>query len=439
MGLAAISLSALVVALAVSCVSQVNIGILAIVFAWIVGVYFGGMTVGQVIAGFPTSLFLTLVALTLLFSQAQVNGTLDRFARRAVRLCRGNAGLIPIMFFALTALLSSIGPGNIASTALMAPLGMAVAGRYRISPFLMAIMIANGASAGSLSPIAPTGVIVNGIVVEMGILNAQWAIYLNNLMIHTIVAFAGYFAFGGLELFRRAGGTSAGSGVPVDTRVADGGSAAGFVPDNLESQAEDAAFAPRHWLTLAVITTLVISTIVFRVNVGMAAFTGALILTFTRAADDGEAVKQMPWKVILMVTGVTVLVALLQQTGGLDLFSSFLARIATPASSTFVTAFFSGLISIYSSTTGVVLPALLPTVPGLVEQMGGGDLMAIVSSMNSGGHLVDVSPLSTLGALCLAAAPAGTNTRRLFNQLMAWGLSMSVVGGVVCWVVFGLL
>ena len=60
-----------------------------------------------------------------------MNGTLDRVARHAVRLCRGNAGVIPIMFFAMTGLLSSIGPGNIASTALMAPLGMAVAGRYR--------------------------------------------------------------------------------------------------------------------------------------------------------------------------------------------------------------------------------------------------------------------------------------------------------------------
>jgi hypothetical protein len=87
----------------------------------------------------------------------------------------------------------------------------------------------------------------------------------------------------------------------------------------------------------------------------------------------------------------------------------------------------------------VVLPALIPTVPGLIEKMGGGDPMAIISSMNSGGHLVDVSPLSTLGALCLAAAPPGTDTRRLFNQLMAWGLSMSVVGAIVCWIVFGLL
>src|SRR6185503_5729329 len=133
MSLAALSLCALVAALVISCFSEVNIGVLAIVLAWIVGVRFGGMRVEQVIAGFPTALFLTLVALTLLFAQAQVNGTLDRLARRAVRSCRGNAGIIPMMFFVLTAFLSSIGPGNIAATALMAPLGMAVAGRYNIS------------------------------------------------------------------------------------------------------------------------------------------------------------------------------------------------------------------------------------------------------------------------------------------------------------------
>jgi len=441
MSLAAISLSALVAALVISCFSEINIGVLAIVFAWIVGVYFGGMKVDQVIAGFPTALFLTLVALTLLFAQAQVNGTLDRFARRAVRLCRGNAGVIPMMFFVLTALLSSIGPGNIASTALMAPLGMAVAGRYNISPFLMTIMIANGASAGSLSPIAPTGVIVNGLVAKMGITGAQWPIYLNNLMIHTIVAFAGYFAFGGLALFARREAVA-----PAPVAVAGVGAlpnGTSVMPVSAVTvavhEAHEAAFEPRHWLTLAVITTLVVSAIVFQANVGMAAFACALVLTFAKAADDGEAVKRMPWKVILMVTGVTVLVALLEKTGGLDLFSNFLARLATPSTSTLVTAFFTGLISIYSSTTGVVLPALLPTVPGLIEKMGGGDAMAIISSMNSGGHLVDVSPLSTLGALCLAAAPSGTNTRRLFNQLMAWGLSMSVVGAIVCWIVFGLL
>jgi hypothetical protein len=56
--------------------------------------------------------------------------------------------------------------------------------------------------------------------------------------------------------------------------------------------------------------------------------------------------------------------------------------------------------------------------------------------MNIGGHLVDVSPLSTIGALCIAAAPLGVDTRRLFNQMLAWGLSMCVIGAIICYILF---
>ena len=83
----------------------------------------------------------------------------------------------------------------------------------------------------------------------------------------------------------------------------------------------------------------------------------------------------------------------------------------------------------------MVLPAFLPMVPGLALQLPGASAMAIAMSMNIGGHLVDVSPLSTIGALCLAGAPA-EDSRPLFNQLLAWGLSMTVVGAVLCYLAF---
>ena len=108
----------------------------------------------------------------------------------------------------------------------------------------MTIMIANGASAGSLSPIAPTGVVVNGLIAKMGITNQQWPIYLNNLMIHTIVAFEGYFVFGGLTLFARRGVVAAASVAAVGV---------GYSGSDAENEAP---FAPRHWLTHAVITAL---------------------------------------------------------------------------------------------------------------------------------------------------------------------------------------
>jgi di/tricarboxylate transporter len=410
-----------VLALVVSCISSVNIGILAIVLAWLVGTYLGGIPVAEVVAGFPTPLFLTLAGLTLLFSQAQINGTLDGISRPAIRLCRGNTGGIPMIFFVLTTVLSSIGPGNIASCALMAPLGMAAAGRYGIPPFLMAIMIANGASAGSVSPVAPTGVIANGIGASIGLANTEWPIFRNNLVVHTIVAFSGYFLFGGWRLFFHHRAKGAVAGTQTQPEGADGASP---------------PFQWRQWLTLAVIITLVVSVIFFNLNVGFVAFTGAILLTFARAADESEAVRKMPWKVIMMVCGVTTLIAILEKTGGMTLFTDILARLATPATATAVTAFFTGVVSIYSSTTGVVLPAFLPMVPGLVERMGGGDPMAIFSAMTVGGHLVDLSPVSTLGALCMASAPPGTDMRVLFNQLLAWGMSMSLVGALVCWLIF---
>jgi hypothetical protein len=75
----------------------------------------------------------------------------------------------------------------------------------------------------------------------------------------------------------------------------------------------------------------------------------------------------------------------------------------------------------------------------LIEKLGGGDPLTIAYSINVGAHLVDVSPLSTLGALCIANAAESENRTVLFNWMLAWGLSMAFVGAIVCFLLFGLL
>jgi di/tricarboxylate transporter len=412
MDLAYVSLGALVAAILVSCFTELNVGVLAIALAWIVGVYVGGLPLNDVIAGFPVSLFLTLAGVTLLFAQAQQNRTLDRIAHRAVRVCRGNTGFIPIMFFVLGCALASMGPGNISTAALLGPMAMAVAGRAAIPAFLMIIMVGNGAQAGALSPFAPTGVIVNGLMVKIGLPGHEWFTYSTNLAAHAAVAFGGYFMFGGLKLFKSSAVVT------------------------IEHKAEDIEFDRSNVITMVVISALLIGVLFFRMNVGMGAFAGAVILAGLGAADHKEAMKRMPWSVIVMMSGVTVLIALMEKTGGLDLFTAALARMATPGTITGVIAFVTGLISVYSSTSGVVLPAFLPTIPGLIERLGGGDPLAIAASMNIGAHLVDLSPLSTTGALCIAAIASGENIRSVFNKLLVWGLSMTVVGAIFCYIFF---
>jgi len=413
MSLAWISLLALATAITLSMFTQVNVGVVSLALAWLVGVYLGGIPLSQVIGTFPVQLFLTLAGVTLLFGMAAANGTLGRVASRAVHVCRGNAGLIPVMFFVIAAVLSSIGPGNISTTAIMAPMAMAVGHQAGVPPFLMALMVGNGAQAGALSPFAPTGVIVNGIMDRMNLDGHEVTTYVNNLLAHVAVTFVAYLVFGGLRLFK------------AGSREIDDSKAVHLEP-----------FHPVHWFTLAILVTLVAGVIGWDLQVGMAALTGAAVLSLAGGADEKDAIKKMPWGVVLMVCGVTVLIGVLEKTQGMALFSDLLARVSTPGSATFVVALVTGVVSVYSSTSGVVLPAFLPTVPGLVERLGGGDVLAIASAMMVGGHLVDLSPLSTIGALCIAALPVGSDPKRLFNQLLAWGLSMTVIGAVICWVLF---
>ncbi len=410
MNLAWLSLAALLIAIVLSCVTQLNVGVLGLAFAWVLGVYIAGMSLNDVLAGFPVQLFLMLVGVTLLFAQAQVNGTLDKLSTSAVKLCGGNVGLVPVMFFVVACTIASLGPGHIATAAMLAPMAMPMAARAGIPLFLMAIMVGNGAQAGSLSPFAPTGVIVSGIMERINLGGHEWYWYWTALAAHAVIAFGAYFLFGGWRLFTRT--------------YHDG-----------EAQ-KTSAFDGRNWATLTAILGVIVAVLAVNANVGMAALFAAALLAVFGVADHEQAVKRMPWTAIVMVSGVTVLISLLEKTGGLELFSAMLAAVATPSTMTGVVAFVTGVISVFSSTSGVVLPAFLPTIPSVIARLGGGDPLALAASMNIGSHLVDMSPLSTTGAVCMAGIHDPKDFKDTYNKMLAWGAAMTVVGAVLCYLVF---
>jgi di/tricarboxylate transporter len=399
------SLIALLVAIALSLTSRINVGIVAMAFAWIIGTTIAGQRPEQISAGFPSSLFLTLAGVSLLFALAESNGTLERVANRAVRVAGGSARVIPIVFFVSAFVLSSIGPGAISAVALLIPLAMAIGTRAGVPRFLTALMVANGANAGNLSPISAVGVVANAKMAEAGLVGHGTKVWLSSFVAHALVAAVAY-----VWLVRRR--TTTESVVATEAPVVE-----------IDRQ---------HVITLVVIAAWIVGVVAFSLSVGLAAFAAAAILILARVADEGTAIRRVPWGVIVMVCGVTVLITLLDKTGGMELFTSLLAALATPVTVNGVVAFVTGLISSWSSTVGVVLPVFLPAVPGLVQKVGGGDPLAVALSINVGGAMVDVSPLSTLGALCVAAVSDPGEARTLFRQLLAWGLAMSVVGALLC-------
>jgi len=402
------SLLALLVAIALSFSARVNVGVAALALAFLLGLALPGLRAEGVAAAFPSSLFLTLLGVTLLFAATEANGTLARVAARAVRLARGDARLVPWLLFAIAFIVSAVGPGAVPSVALVAPLAAKVAARMGLSPFIGALFVANGANAGNLSPLSAVGIIANSRMAEAGVGGHEAKVFAANALAHVLVSVAAYAVW----RWRGPGREPA--------------------PQSPPPAIEAAPLEPGQKLSLAVLTAWALGVVAFRLPVGLSALVAVVVLLASHAADESRTLRAVPWAAVLMVSGMSTLVALVEKTGGMDLFSGLLARLSTPGTVNGAMAFVTGVISTWSSTSGVVLPAFLPTVPGVLKHLGGGDPLALSLSINVGSSLVDVSPLSTLGALCVAAVEDPQTARALFRQLMAWGLSMSVVGALMC-------
>ena len=142
-----------------------------------------------------------------------------------------------------------------------------------------------------------------------------------------------------------------------------------------------------------------------------------------------------------MVTGVTVMITLMTKVGGIDLFAGLIAIFSTAGSISFVTGVVSGIISAFASTTGVILATFIPMAPILLQKVGAPpqELLPLISAIVSCGFVVDMSPLSTSGAIYLANAHASEDKSKLFKNMLVWGLSMAFVGAAIAWVAFSLL
>lgn len=410
---ALLSLLALLVVIAGSLTSRINVGVLAVALAWPIALFAAHWKVEAVMATFPSTLFLTLVGVSLLFGVAQANGTMQAVATTTVGMLRGHAAALPLLFFVMACALSTAGPGAVSATALLAPLAMGIAVQARMPVFLAALMIGNGANAGNLSPISAVGVIVHTAMARIGLEGHVWSVFAANFAAHLLASIAAWLLFGGPALLR------AGRMAHIEAAPSLG---------------------KRHWLTIGVIALWVLAVVFLKLNPGLSAFVAATVLIMSKLGDDAESVRQIPWAVILMVCGVSVLIGVLEKTGGMDLFTTLLAKIATPRTVNGTIAGITGMISTYSSTSGVVYPAFLPAVPGLVQKLGGGDPLQVAMSINVGAALVDVSPLSTIGALCIAALPQGSSSddaKLLFRRLLLWGFSMTLAGALFCQLLIG--
>jgi di/tricarboxylate transporter len=144
-----ISIYALAAMFVIATLLPINMGVLAFVGAFLVGTLVAGQATKEIIAGFPTGLFLTLVGITYLFALAQNNGTIDWLVQLAVRAVRGHVAAIPWIMFFIAAVLTSVGAVSPAAVAIIAPIALGFAIQHRPAASRRSASMAGSPTASS--------------------------------------------------------------------------------------------------------------------------------------------------------------------------------------------------------------------------------------------------------------------------------------------------
>lgn len=426
-------------------VLPLNMGALAFVGAFLLGTVVLGMSTNDILANFPGGLFLTIVGVTYLFAIAQNNGTIDLLVRGAVKLVGSRVALIPWVMFAITAVITAVGALSPAAVAIIAPIALSFAGKYKISPLLMGMMVIHGAQAGGFSPIAVYGVTVNGILAKTDLAFSPTALFLSSLVFNIIIALVLFVVLGGRALLSSKmshfveQAAEARMAVSVGAKAGDvafkGFGSGMYGPrdpagDGVAATKERSQRIPQ-LVTIGGLIALAVVALGFKVDVGFVSITIAIVLALVSPAAQKGAINKISWSTVLLICGMLTFVGVLEEAGTIEFVSNGVAGMGMPFLAALLICYIGAVVSAFASSTAI-LAALIPlAVPFL--STGEIGAVGVICALAVAATIVDVSPFSTNGALVLANAPEGVDKDRFYKQILGYSGIVIVAGPALAW------
>jgi di/tricarboxylate transporter len=429
-----ISVAVLLALFVIATLRPINLGALALVATFGVGVLAAGQDLKTLLSGFPTDVLVLLVGVTYLFGIATVNGTIERIVDWAAGLLRGNPVAIPWAVFVLAAIPTTIGAAGPAGIAMLAPIAMRMAQKYGVNPRLVAVMLVQGSNAGNLSPLNVLGVIVGGTAARNGLDVSPTAMWLANLGFNAVLAVATFVVFGGIASIRAQRERTA---VPVGVA---GPPAPAIAAEHTAEQADtDDRARPSSTVfvsTVAAILLVAVGALGFGFDIGVLTVTAAVALNLLFPTSSAGAVAKIGWSTILLIGGVVTYVALMQRTGTVDAIGHSVAGISAPVLAALVLCLIAAVVSAFASSIGV-LGAIIPlSLPVLAS--GGVPVTGLLIALAISATAVDATPFSSIGALTVASAPEESR-HRVYSGLLRWGFAMVPIAPLATWLLFVVL
>lgn len=385
--IAAGSLILLVVVIVLGIVTKKNVGIIGLLAAYIYGTFVTGLEAAEIYSdGFPTTVFFLIMASTFLFGIANNNGTTEVLAKNVSVLARGNNKIIPWLFAIAVGILAGTG-GSMLILIVVLPIAYSVCVRRNLNVTMTALIVMAGGMIGGLSPLTLNGIVANSISIENGVDNymPMWAAYSASIL---IMAVAVYIIFGGWKI----------KSAPEDTK---------FV-----------RFNKAQTITVIAIILVCVGVIFFGQNVGLICFGLAALLVLFGLCDQGKAIDSIPWSTLVLITGMNMLITVVDKSGGIQLLTDSLSGFLTPGIAQPVMMVLSGMLGAVSSSTGVVMPMLIPLSVDLATANPELSALSLIIGVVVGSNSIVMSPFCTVGALALGCAPKDVNVDKLYRQFL---------------------
>ena len=113
---------AIVASIVIGYKTKINTGLVAIIFAYLIGCLGLGLAPKDIIGMWPTSTMFQIMTITLFYGIGNINGTLEKTARYLLYYMRNYKKLLPFILFLIAVLIGALGAGNFAVVAFLAPL-----------------------------------------------------------------------------------------------------------------------------------------------------------------------------------------------------------------------------------------------------------------------------------------------------------------------------
>lgn len=418
----ALMLMALAISIGLGYKTKINIGFFTIAFAYLIGCFGMGLKPSEIIELWPVKIFFIILSVTLFYNFALANGALEKLASHLLYKCRKFPQFLPLAIFFAATIIAGLGAGFYTVLAFMAPITLLLCKKTNMNMVIGGMAANYGALAGANFMTSQSGIIFRSLMENTGISSQTAFSYSGGIFVLTLlipIAVLGIYT-----LWNRKSNS-----IVIEDQK----------PEPFDKKQKQSIFLIILMMSIVLVFPILhlvfpdaktISFLNSKIDIAFLAITFSLISLLMKLADEKKVIALVPWGTLIMICGVGMLIALGVKLGIITTLSEWLANNVPVWIIPILLCLISAIMSVFSSTLGVVAPTLFPIVPALAVTSGLNPLVLFICIV-VGAQSTAISPFSSGGSLIMASAPADLDKTKFFNQLLFKAIPVGVIAALI--------